>query len=157
MKRIEKIIQDERNLGLDFVVHIQNQGELQDLAEVLVKAGFEIQFSLEYDDLREWMEAVGREDGYDTCFRIRNREGDKCAAYNPSIEHWRKYCGDILELRDGELTYHEGVYDLRAARTEAGKIWRQLQEDEEIVMSLFEFKKDITEDEIVQWLLNAGD
>lgn len=157
MKRIEKIIRDERNLGLDFVIHIQNKSELEELTRVLAKAGFEIQFSLEYDDLGEWMEAVGKEDDYDTCFRIRNRKDDQCVTCNPSIEHWRKYCGDILEIRDGEMTYHEGEYDLYAARTEAGKIWRQLQEYEEIVMDLFKFKEGITEEEIVQWLLNAGD
>ena len=154
MKRIEEIILDESNIGLDFAVHIQNKKELDDLIEVLTKLGFEIQFSLEYDDLRSWMENIGREDDYDTCFRIRNREDDRCVAYNPSIEHWRKYCNDILEIRDGKLEHNEGVYDLNSAQTEAQKLWNEMQENEEIVMELFSFKKGIAKDEIVHRLLN---
>ena len=112
MKRLEKIIQDERNVGLDFVVHIQNKDELDDLIEVLTKLEFEIQLSLKYDNLKLWMEDIGKDDNYDTCFRIRNREDDKCVAYNPSIEHWRMFCNDIFEIRDGELEFNEGDYTL---------------------------------------------
>ena len=40
MKTLEKIIQDERNVGLDFIVHIQNKNELDDLIEVLTKFSY---------------------------------------------------------------------------------------------------------------------
>jgi len=107
MKRLEKIIEDERNTGLDFVVHVQNQSELNDLIEVLTKLEFRIQLAFEEQTLAEWMEEAAAEDDYDTCFRIRNRADDRCVAYNPSIEHWKKYCKDILEIRDGELVFCE--------------------------------------------------
>lgn len=105
MKRLEKIICDERNIGLDFVMHIQNKNELDELIEVLTKLEFRIQLSLKDQTLGEWMEEMAGEDGYDTCFRIRNRADDRCVACNPLIEHWRAYCNDILEIRDGELVF----------------------------------------------------
>lgn len=106
MKRLEKIISDERNIGLDFVVHVQNKKELDDLAAVLTKFAFQIQLSFEEQTLEEWMEEVAKEDDYDTCFRIRNRADDRCVAYNPSIEHWKEVCKDILEIRNGELVFY---------------------------------------------------
>lgn len=107
MKRLEKIIKDERNVGLDFIVHIQNENELNDLINVLTRCNFEIQFALEYSsgELKRWMEDIGRDYNYDTCFRVRNREDDKCVAYNPSIEHWRCFCNDIFEICNGELDF----------------------------------------------------
>ena len=153
MKRLEKIINDERNIGLDFVVHIQNKNELGDLIEVLTKIGFEIQLSLEYDNLKNWMEDIGRDDNYDTCFRIRNREDDKCVAYNPSIEHWRMFCNDIFEIRNGELEFNEGDYDLDSAKIETEKIWTEMQNSREFIIDLFGFKEGISKEEITQWLL----
>lgn len=62
MKRLEKIINDERNMGLDFIVHIQNKNELEDLIEVLTKLEFEIQLSLKEQTLKEWMEELAEEE-----------------------------------------------------------------------------------------------
>lgn len=98
MKRLEKIIKDERNIGLDFIVHIQNKNELEDLIEVLKKLEFKIQLSLKEQTLREWMEELSKEENYDTCFRIRNREDDKCVAYNPSVKHWRIFIMIFLKF-----------------------------------------------------------
>ena len=53
MKRLEKIINDERNMGLNFIVHIQNKNELKDLIEVLTKLEFEIQLSLKEQTLKK--------------------------------------------------------------------------------------------------------
>ncbi len=62
MKRLEKIIKDERNIGMDFVVHIQNKSEFDDLIEVLTKLDFEIQFTLEECTLKEWMKKRAEEE-----------------------------------------------------------------------------------------------
>ena len=70
MKRLEKIIKDERNVGLDFIVHIQNENELNDLINVLTRCNFEIQFALEYspDELKRWIEDIGKDNNFDVCF-----------------------------------------------------------------------------------------
>lgn len=155
MKRLEKIIQDERNVGLDFVVHIQNKDELNDLIEVLTKLGFEIQLSLKYDNLKLWMEDIGKDDNYDTCFRIRNRKDDKCVAYNPSIEHWRMFCNDIFEIRNGELEFNEGDYDLDSAKIEAKKIFKETEDEVygSVNRNTFGFTKKMSEEEIIKWLM----
>lgn len=155
MKRLEKIIQDERNVGLDFVVHIQNKDELNDLIEVLTKLGFEIQLSLKYDNLKLWMEDIGKDDNYDTCFRIRNRKDDKCVAYNPSIEHWRMFCNDIFEIRNGELGFNEGDYDLDSAKIEARKIFKETEDEVHgsVNRNTFGFTKKMSEEEIIKWLM----
>lgn len=153
MKRLEQIIKDEKNIGLDFIVHIQNKNEMEALIEVLTKLGFVIQFSLEYDDLKSWMEDIGRDYNYDVCFRIRNREDDKCVSYNPSIEHWRFYCNDILEICNGKLELNTGDYDFDSAKIEAEKIWDEIRESEELKVNLYGFKKGISKKEIMQWLL----
>ena len=157
MKRLEKIIKDERNVGLDFIVHIQNKNELNDLIDVLTRCDFEIQLALEYspDELKRWMEDIGRDYNYDTCFRIRNREDDKCVAHNPSVEHWRCFCNDIFEIRDGELEFNEGDYTLETARIEAKKIYEEIKDDkcESHSMKIFGFDRKMDENEIMQWLL----
>lgn len=153
MKRLEKIINDERNMGLDFIVHIQNKNELEDLIEVLTKLEFQIQLSLKEQTLKEWMEELAEEENYDTCFRIRNRKDDRCVAYNPSVEHWRMFCNDIFEIRNGELEFNEGNYDLGSAKIETEKIWTEMQNSKKFIIDLFGFKEGISKEEITQWLL----
>lgn len=155
MKRLEAVIADERNRGLDFAVHVQNKAELEELIGVLEKAEFEIQFSLEEQTLRQWMEEAAREDGYDTCFRIRNRDDDRCVAYNPSVEHWRKFCGDILEIRGGRLEHNEGCYTPRAAEIETEKLWSAINDadygrDNLAVLGL---EEGISREELLRWVL----
>lgn len=160
MKRLEKIIKDERNVGLDFIVHIQNKNELNDLIDVLTRCDFKIQLALEYspDELKCWMEDIGRDYNYDTCFRVRNREDDKCVAYNSSIEHWRCFCNDIFEIRDGELEFNEGDYTLDTAKIEAKKIYNEITDESYGIhaMELFEFDRKMSEEEIVGWLMNKS-
>lgn len=155
MKRLEKIINDERNMGLDFIVHIQNKNELEDLIEVLTKLEFQIQLSLKEQTLKEWMEELAKEENYDTCFRIRNRKDDRCVAYNPSVEHWRMFCSDIFENRNGELEFNEGNYDLNSARIEAKRIWKLINEENfgDTHFSRFGFSTKTSEKEIIQCLM----
>lgn len=155
MKRVEKIINDERNLGLDFIVHIQNKQELNDLIDVLIRNHFEIQLAIEYNpnELKRWMEDIGNDYNYDVCFRIRNREDDRCVAFNPSVEHWRMFYNDILEIRNGELEFNEGDYTLDAAKIETEKIWKEIQEDGGCSLKIFEFENGITKEEVMQWVL----
>lgn len=155
MKRLEKSIKDERNIGLDFVVHIQNKTELMDLIEVLTKLKFEIQLSLKEQTLGEWMEECAEEENYDTCFRIRNRADERCVAYNPSIEHWRMFCNDILEIRNGELELNEGDYDLYSAEMEAKRIWKLIHEEDfgDNHFIRFGFSAKMSEEEIAQRLM----
>ncbi len=155
MKRIDKIINNKANLGIDFIVHIQNKAEFDELVQVLTNNGFDIQFCLTPDiSLKSWMETIAREYDYDTCFRIRNRINDKSVAYNPSVEHWRKFCNDILEIRNGELEFNEGKYTLKTAKIESEKIWHELQDNKNVALNLFGFPQNITKEEVFQWLMN---
>lgn len=122
MEQIDRILGYEENINKDFVIHIKNQDELHDLIRVLEKHKFKIELNLFQEGLSEWMCRAAAEDKYDTCFRIRNREDDRCVAWNPSIEHWRLYCEDIIEWEDGEIVFNEGKYTPKAAEIEAGKI-----------------------------------
>ncbi len=155
MKRLEKIISDERNIGLDFIVHIQNKKELDDLIEVLTKLEFKIQLSLKEQTLREWMEELAEEENYDTCFRIRNREDDRCVAYNPPVEHWRMFYNDILEIRDGKLEYNEGYYTLKAAEIETEKVWKAINDEDygKERLKILGLRNGISKEEVMQWVL----
>lgn len=123
-----KLLSREENINIDFVVHIKNEKELNDLMNVLDKKNFTIQFNLFNEKIREWMLRVAKEDNFNTCFRIRNREDDKCVAYNPSIEHWRLYCDDIIEFENGEILFNEGKYTKQTAEIEADKIVNDIKD-----------------------------
>lgn len=157
MKRLEKIINNEKNIGLDFIVHIQNKNELNDLIDVLERNDFRIQLAIKYkpNELKRWMEDIGDEYNYDTCFRVRNRDDDRCVAYNPSVEHWRMFCNDILEIQDGELEFNEGNYTLETAKIEARKILNELN-DGYSVFNDIGFTKETSEKEIIEWLNRSG-
>lgn len=150
MERIKSILNNEKNSGVSFAVHVQNQDELDKLSEVLTECGCTIQFTLSDCSLSTWMEEVAMETGFDTCFRINERRE---VAVNPSIEHWRLYCGDILELRDGNLVFHERDYTEETAKIEADKIWSEKEEAEDFVLQKYDFDKSVTKEEILQWLL----
>lgn len=122
MKQIERVLNNKENINLDFVVHIKNEKELNELIEVLVNNNFEIEFNLFEEELCEWMRRVAKEDRFNTCFRLKNRENEKYVAWNASIEHWRLYCPNILELENGELIFNEGKYTYETAAIEADKI-----------------------------------
>lgn len=128
MEQIDRILSNPQNTNMDFVVHIKRQEELNDLIRILEKYKFIIELNLFSESLGEWMRRAGESDKYDTCFRIKNRENGKCVAWNPSIEHWRLYCKDILELENGEIIFNEGNYTQETAEIEAGKIMEEIAE-----------------------------
>lgn len=148
MRRIDGMIKDERNIGLDFIVHVQNKEELLELISVLEDNDFIVQLNLDGSTLREWMMDIGEEYSYDACFRIRNRKDDKCIAFNPSVEHWRVFNGDILEIRDSKLEFNEGEYSIEAAKIEARKLWEDINDDP--YNNVFDLCKDATRDQIVK-------
>ncbi len=120
-ERLDKILSNKDNFGLEFVVHIKNKNEFDDLNEVLNKYNFNIEFKLFEETLTEWMNRLSKEDNYNTCFRIGNYE-NKVVAYNPSIEHWRLYCKDIIEFKDNDIVFNEGIYTEEEAKIEADYI-----------------------------------
>lgn len=128
MEQIDRILSNPQNTNMDFVVHIKRQEELNDLIRILEKYKFIIELNLFSESLGEWMRRAAESDKYDTCFRIKNRENGKCVAWNPSIEHWRLYCKDILELENGEIIFNEGNYTQETAEIEAGKIMEEIAE-----------------------------
>lgn len=93
---------------------------------------------------------TAKEDNYDTCFRIRNREDDKCVAYNPSIEHWRLYCNNIIEFEHGEIIFNEGKYTRLTAEIEAKKIINNIKEGEKVLEEKY---GDKTEEQIIECLI----
>lgn len=155
MRRIENILDNEKNIGLDFVVHVKNESELNDLIEVLIEREFCIQVSLDLypNQLDVWMKRIAAEEGYDLCFRIRNRADDKCVAYNPSVEHWRLFCNDILEIIDGELEFNEGKYSLDDAKIDAKKLYEDMKEDASS-LQMFDLSKNATDAEIMDKIVS---
>lgn len=128
MEQIDRILSNPQNNNMDFVVHIKRQEELNELIRILEKYKFIIELNLFSESLGEWMRRAAESDKYDTCFRIKNRENGKCVAWNPSIEHWRLYCKDILELENGEIIFNEGNYTQETAEIEADKIMEEIAE-----------------------------
>lgn len=149
-KEIDKILSDDRNINVDFVVHVKNKEELDILVEVLEKYNFSIQFTLFDETLRQWMNRMAGEDNYDTCFRIRNREDDKCVAINSSLEHWRLWCNNIIEFEKNEVVFFEGKYTRKTAEVEAEKIISNIKDGDE---SLKEKYGDRTKEQIIEMLL----
>lgn len=147
MKRVANILNNDKNEGIDFIVHVKNEEQLNDLISVLIERQFEIQPPIIEETLADWMRSAAKEEGYDTCFRIRNREDNRCVAYNPSIEHWRLFCNDILEIINNELEFNEGEYSIEDAKIEAKKLYREFIEDKTI-LKLFDYDVNLSNDEI---------
>lgn len=152
---INKILENKNNIGLDFVVHVRNEKELSDLINVLMKHNFCAQLSFEFspEQIDLWMKDIAKEDRYDLCFRIRNRENDKCVAYNPSVEHWRLFCNDILEMNNGKLEFNEGKYSLQDARIEANKLYKDMK-DNSITLDLFELDTNADDKDIINKIVS---
>lgn len=96
MNRIRKIIKENENI--EFVVHTKNKEELDTLISILHDMNFE--YVIPLGTLREMADSFVEEDGYDGCWRISKIKG---VAYNKSIDHWKQYCLDIIEIQSGEL------------------------------------------------------
>ena len=100
MKTIRELI--EKNPDVEFVVHIQNEQEFQDMLADLETLGFE--YAIPLGTLREMAEDFVSTDGFDGCWRI---SPNKLVSYNASVEHWKLYCNDIVEFKNGEIRFHE--------------------------------------------------
>ena len=101
MKRIRKII--ENNSGVEFVVMTHNKEEFKTLRDILVELDYE--YAVPLDTLFNMMNNIVKNNDYNLGWRISESRG---IAYNESVEHWRQYYSDILEInQDGELVFIE--------------------------------------------------
>lgn len=101
MNRIRKII--ENNKGIEFVVMTHNKEEFETLRDILVELDYE--YIIPLDTLYTMMNNVVEDDGYNIGWRISESRG---IAYNESVEHWKQYYSDILEInQNGELVFVE--------------------------------------------------
>lgn len=101
MKRIRKII--ENNKGIDFVVMTHNKEEFEALRDILVE--FDYEYAIPLAPLFEMMNNIVEDNGYNIGWRISEGRG---IAYNESVEHWKQYYSDILEInQDGKLVFVE--------------------------------------------------
>lgn len=136
-----------KNPDAEFVVHTQNKRELDALVAALEELGFE--YAIPLGTISEMAESFAREDGYDGCWRVSRERG---VAYNPSVEHWKFFTNDIVEIKDGVIAFHDG-YTPKAAAIEESKLRRAFFEDEdrEYNLRLFGLENRSAE-EIEQWL-----
>lgn len=143
------------NARVDFVVHVKNENELNDLIDALKSHNFKIQFAFDFspEEIDLWMKDIAKEDGFDLCFRIRNRKDDKCVAYNPSVEHWRIFGYDILENINGKLKINDGKYSLEDAKIEANKLYKDMKDDS-ITLDLFELDTNADDEDIINKIIS---
>lgn len=136
-----------KNPDVEFVVHTQSKQELDALVAALEELGFE--YAIPLGTISEMAESFAREDGYDGCWRVSRERG---VAYNPSVEHWKFFTNDIVEIKDGKIVFHDG-YTPRSAAVEEGKLQRAFFEDEdrEYNLRLFGLENSSAE-EIERWL-----
>lgn len=137
-----------KNPGLEFVVHIKNKQELDELVDTLEELGFE--YAVPLGTIREMAESFSREDGYDGCWRISRERG---VAYNPSVEHWKFFTNDIVELQNGEIVFHEGYSTRADAELEKAKLRKAFSDpdDGEVNRRLFGLE-NCSAEEIERWL-----
>ena len=139
----------EKNEGAEYVIHVQSEEELEELVTAL--EALEYEFCLPFlGTIREKAAEFSSEDGADGCWRISRERG---VAYNPSVEHWRFYFNDIVEMSDGSIAYNDGDYDDRAAAVEKEKLRYAFFEDEdkENARKLFGFE-NAADSDIQKWL-----
>ena len=139
----------EKNEGAEFVIHVQSEEELEELVTALEALGYE--YALPFlGTIRELAEGFREDDGADGCWRISRERG---VAYNDSVEHWRFFSNNIVEMRDGSIAYNDGDYDDRAAAVEKEKLRYAFFEDEDKdnARKLFGFENAADAD-IKKWL-----
>lgn len=101
MNRIKNII--EKNKGVEFVVVTHNKEEFETLRDILSEMSFEP--SIPLDSLTEMMNSMAEETNYECGWRISESRG---ITWNESVEHWKHYYADILEINEnGELVFVE--------------------------------------------------
>lgn len=151
MKDFRELI--NKNPNTEFVVHIKNKQQLDELVAVLEELGFE--YAVPLGTIREMAERFVREDGYDGCWRVSCERG---VAYNPSVEHWKLFTNDIVEIQNGEIAFHEGYCTHEDAEIEKNKLRRAFfdDEDREVNLKLFGLENRSPE-EIEQWLAEKFD
>ncbi len=136
-----------KNPGAEFVVHTQNKRELDALVAALEELGFE--YAIPLGTVSQMAESFASEDGYDGCWRVSRERG---VAYNPSVEHWKFFTNDIVEMRDGEIAFHDG-YTPEAAAVEESKLRHAFLEDEDREYNLRLFGlENCSAGEIERWL-----
>ncbi|MCI5844731.1 MAG: hypothetical protein MRZ94_03030, partial [Oscillospiraceae bacterium] len=101
--RFQKLI--EKNENIEFVAHVQTKEELEELITALETLEFE--YAIPLGSLWEMAEQFVADDGYDGCWRISRERG---IAYHPSVEHWKCFTNDIVELQNGEVVFHDGYH-----------------------------------------------
>lgn len=146
MSKFKEIIL--KNPGVDFVVHITSKAQLDELVAVLEELGFE--YAVPLGTIREMAERFSREDGYDGCWRVSRERG---VAYNPSVEHWKFFTNDIVELQNGEIVFHEGYPTRADAELEKAKLRKAFSDpdDGEWHRKLFDLE-NCSAEEIERWL-----
>mgnify|MGYP000232417286 CR=1 FL=1 len=62
MKRIGKILENKNNVGKDFVIHVKNENELNELIDTLMSHDFNIQLSFDFnpEQLDLWMKDIAQ-------------------------------------------------------------------------------------------------
>lgn len=151
MKDFKELI--NKNPDAEFVVHTKNKQQLDELVSALEELGFE--YAVPLGTISEMAEQFSHEDGYDGCWRISH---DRGVAYNSSVEHWKFFTNDIVEIQNGEIAFHEGYLTREDAEIEKNKLRRAFfdDEDKEVNLKLFGLEKRSPE-EIEQWLAEKFD
>lgn len=134
-----------KNPGAEFVVHVTDKQQLDELVSALEELGFE--YAVPLGTIGEMAESFAREYGYDGCWRVSRERG---VAYNPSIEHWKLFTNDIVELQNDEIAFHESYTSRRDAEIEENKLRKAFFEDEDN-LRLFGLE-DCSLEEIERWL-----
>lgn len=136
-----------KNPGVEFVVHTTNKQQLDGLVAALEDLGFE--YAVPLGTICEMAKQFALEDGYDGCWRISRERG---VAYNPSVEHWKLFTNDIVEIRNDEIAFHEGYLTREDAQIEENKLRKAFADDEdgESNLRLFGLENSSVE-EIEQW------
>lgn len=137
-----------KNPNVEFVVHTQNKNEFDSLIDTLEELGFE--YSIPLGTIREMADDFAKDDGYDGCWRVSRERG---VAYNPSVEHWKFFTNDIVEICDGEIVFHESYVTKESALIEEKKLRKAFFEDEDKEYNLRLFGlENCSEEEIEKWL-----
>ena len=144
--RFQKLI--EKNENIEFVTHVQTREELEELITALETLEFE--YAIPLGSLWEMAEQFVADDGYDGCWRISRERG---IAYHPSVEHWKCFTNDIVELQNGEVVFHDGYHTEEAVQIESKKLWRDFTnpDDSPYARKLFGLQ-DATPEELQCWI-----
>ena len=98
MENLRSII--ENNPDAEFVVITHNKEEYQSFRDIVLNMLFDFVIKI-CEDNKEAMDNIAKDYNYVGGWRVSK---DRGIAFNESIEHWKEYYDDILEVReDGKL------------------------------------------------------